>query len=337
MLAAAISNATPTPAQAVSGAIQQAASATGTSFEYLLATAQVESGFDPHAAANTTSARGLFQFIEQTWLGTMKQAGPSLGYGKYADAITRTRSGRYVVNDPAMRRAILKLRQDPAANAVMAGAFTRANADYLNRKLGRGPSESELYIAHFLGAGGAGKLIALASKTPQASAAELFPGAARANHSIFYDRSGHARSLAGVVAELSGRYKIARALPAQPEAPAVAAPVASANPAPVPDTAALANAFATASPQAPTPAAKAQPIFGALFHDTKRRSPIAPAVSALWSSPPGKPLSLAPPPKVKAAAAPATAAAVQPAATSANPAFDLFRQFVRDVRAIFGA
>ncbi len=93
----------------VTGAIRQAAQATGTSFQYLLATARVESGLDPQAGA-ATSARGLFQFVEQTWLGTMKQSGAALGYGRYAGAITRTASGRYEVADPAMRREILKLR-----------------------------------------------------------------------------------------------------------------------------------------------------------------------------------------------------------------------------------
>ncbi len=112
----------------VASAIRQAASATGTSFNYLLATAQVESGLNPQAGASTTSARGLFQFIEQTWLATMKESGAGLGYGRYADAITKTDSGRYVVQDPTMRSQILKLRNDPTANATMAGAFTKANA-----------------------------------------------------------------------------------------------------------------------------------------------------------------------------------------------------------------
>src|SRR5580692_9123260 len=138
-----------TAGSGVIGAIRQAAQATGTSFQYLLATAQVESGLDPGAGASTSSARGLFQFVEQTWLGTIKQSGSTLGYGRYADAITRTASGHYQVKDPAMRRQILALRNDPTANAVMAGAFTKTNANYLAQKLGRQPTEGELYIAHF--------------------------------------------------------------------------------------------------------------------------------------------------------------------------------------------
>src|ERR1700693_3214583 len=104
----------------VTGDMRQASAATGTSFNYLLATAQVESGLNPHAGASTSSARGLFQFVEQTWLRTIKQSGPSLGYGRYADAITQPASGHYQVKDPAMRQQILALRNDPTANAVMA-------------------------------------------------------------------------------------------------------------------------------------------------------------------------------------------------------------------------
>src|SRR6202162_6040764 len=78
----------------IAGAIKQAASTTGTSFEYLLTTAKMESDFNPKAGASTTSARGLFQFIEQTWLGTVKEAGAQLGYGKYADGVSKSPSRR---------------------------------------------------------------------------------------------------------------------------------------------------------------------------------------------------------------------------------------------------
>src|SRR5437870_6035039 len=117
------------PARAkIAGSIKQAASTTGASFEYLLATAKMESNFNPKAAATTSSARGLFQFIDQTWLGTVKEAGPQLGYGDYAEAITRSPSGGYSVTDPVARAAILKLRDDPAASSAMAGMLTQPNS-----------------------------------------------------------------------------------------------------------------------------------------------------------------------------------------------------------------
>src|SRR5580704_17212063 len=88
----------------VAGAIKGAANATGTSFEYLLAAARAESGLSAQAAATTSTARGLYQFIDQTWLATMKRSGPSLGYGAYADAIVENASGHYDVPDAAARR-----------------------------------------------------------------------------------------------------------------------------------------------------------------------------------------------------------------------------------------
>ena len=259
----------------VTGAIRQASQATGTSFTYLLATAQVESGLNPHAGASTSSARGLFQFVEQTWLGTLKQSGAALGYGRYADAITRTASGHYEVQDPAMRSQILKLRNDPDANAVMAGAFTKANATYLAQKLGREPSEGELYIAHFLGAGGAARLISQAASNPNATAATAFGNAAQANPSIFYDRkSGGARTVAQVRDVLTARYDVARSRPVLPAAavmqaangqapitplplapvpaePIAMMPLAATQPRTVPvvpDTAGITSAYAAAVP-----------------------------------------------------------------------------------------
>lgn len=249
----------------VTGAIRQASQATGTSFNYLLATAQVESGLNPQAGASTSSARGLFQFIEQTWLGTMKQSGAALGYGRYADAISRTSSGHYQVTDPTMRAEILKLRHDPTANAVMAGAFTKANADYLAAKLGRQPSEGELYIAHFLGAGGASRLISLAAANPGARAADYFPNAANANPSIFFDRATRApRSLAQVRDVLVARYDVARTRPSDAVRAAQAQDVPKVASVPRPPAAIAApldlGNFIGATAAAPAASASAAPV-----------------------------------------------------------------------------
>ena len=88
----------------------------------------MESNFNPHAAAGTSSAKGLYQFIEQAWLGTVKEAGPALGFNGYADAIAKSPSGSYSVADPATRAAILKLRDDPAIASAMAGVLTQSNS-----------------------------------------------------------------------------------------------------------------------------------------------------------------------------------------------------------------
>jgi hypothetical protein len=271
--------------QRVTGAIQEAANTTGAGFSYLLATAKIESGLNPEIKAKTSSATGLFQFIEQTWLQTMKESGAELGYGRYAAAIERTSSGRHVVSDPALRSQILNLRKDPTANAVMAGALTRQNANRLRAKIGRDPTEGELYIAHFLGAGGAARLINTAGRNPHAKAADLFPRAAQANRSIFYDKQGAARSVTGVYGVLVT--KLARAMPATGATTQVAqaAPVAPKAPAALAVTvppARMANAgpgmFAPTRVLAVAPAAEMPPLAESV---APLMAPPAPTVSPI--------------------------------------------------------
>src|SRR3974390_2581983 len=142
----------------VAGATKQAASTTGTSFEYLLATAKMESNFNPTAGASTSSAHGLYQFIDQTWLGTVNEAGPQPGYGQYADAITRNSSGSYSVSDPAARNAILKLRDDPAAASSMAAVLTQSNSFKLTGTIGRRRTTANSLLGILLGLGAGARL-----------------------------------------------------------------------------------------------------------------------------------------------------------------------------------
>jgi Transglycosylase SLT domain len=250
----------------VAGAIKQAASASGASFEYLLTTAKMESDFNPTAGASTSSAHGLFQFIDQTWLGTVKEAGPQLGYGDYADMITRHSDGSYSVADSGARKTIMKLRDDPAVASAMAGALTQSNSFKLTGMLGRRPSDSELYMAHFMGVGGAAKLIANAEDNPQASAARMFPNAASANRSIFYERStGRARSVSEVYSVLQSRY--ASAANASSTRNAMAAVGGDIKP-----TTAVASLNATASPAAP---ALVGASFLSTFPDTRSVAAVA--------------------------------------------------------------
>jgi hypothetical protein len=185
-------------ANGVGSAIRQAALSTGMDFSYLLGQAKIESGFNPNARARTSSATGLFQFVEQTWLATVKQHGADHGLGWAAAAIEKGPNGRYHVTDPAARQAILDLRKDPSAAASMAAEFASDNKKYLERRLGRAAEPVDLYLAHFLGAGGASKFLAAQDSDPAAAAASVVPAAARANRSIFYNKDGSARTLAEV-------------------------------------------------------------------------------------------------------------------------------------------
>lgn len=185
----------------ISNAIKKASRATGVDFSYLLKTAARESSFNKSAKAKTSSAAGLFQFIENTWLKTVKDVGDKFGLDKYTPHIFKTRSGRYYVPNQRLRAEILQLRHNPEISAMMAGAFTQQNSEIVGERLGREPSAGELYIAHFLGAKGAGELISLAENRPNARADRHFPAAARANRPIFYSR-GRPRTVAQVYKNL---------------------------------------------------------------------------------------------------------------------------------------
>jgi hypothetical protein len=267
----AVLNVSANPPQ-IAGAIRQAASTTGTSFEYLLATARIESRLNPLAQAATSTAGGLYQFIDQTWLATLKSAGAAFGLGHFARAIVQGADGRFEVPDPAARAAIMKLRNDPSVSAMMAGAFTRNNAAQLTATLGRSPSEAELYVAHFLGAEGAGKLIAAAAGSPRANAAAMFPQAAAANRAIFYDGSGEPRTAAQVYRQLAGRFEMAKALAVSPPGGQGTAP----------DPAGTAQAFAAATTAALAP--DPRPLFESIFTDRVGMA-VSPAVTSLWAPP----------------------------------------------------
>jgi hypothetical protein len=285
---------------AVTTAIRHAAQSTGASFEHLLATAKVESSLNPDLTTPSSSATGLFQFLEQTWLGLMKEGGRAMGFGRYADSITQTTSGRYVVGDPALRREIMALRKDPTANALMGGVFTQQNAAVMAARLGRTPTEGELYIGHFFGPYAGTKALELAVSRPNAIAADLFPAAAQANRPIFYDKQGKARTIAGVCDELARRYHAARA----PASPIVSSAMPSSTrpallPAPSngqiqaasPTTAqSAALAYSATSDRMSPPRASVEDgnqigtVFHTLFQSLERQDAGASSASALWTA-----------------------------------------------------
>jgi len=310
---------------AATGAIRQAAQMTGADFKYLLATAQVESNLNPNAKAPSSTARGLFQFTDQTWLATLKEQGPAFGYGPYAAAVSRQPGGDYAVTDPRMGRAVMNLRFDPTANALMAGAFTKANSEKLAARLGRDPIEGELYIAHFLGSNGASRMIGLADSSPQTSAAAAFPTAAQANPMIFFNSRGGARSAGEVYRLLVDRYEVARKGPAS----AVAATMGTgswATQAPViaPNGAGPAAASSRPPNGPPKPrVVDATPVFHGLFRSSGEPEPVAPLVNSLWTTP-GRAGGAKPHP----VAAPAPPVA-------ANEDLGLFQDRAPDARALF--
>ncbi|WP_254602078.1 hypothetical protein [Sphingomonas bacterium] len=208
----------------VRAAIGQAAERTGVAFSYLLAQAKSESGLDPSAKAGSSSASGLYQFLDQSWLAIVKKHGAEHGMAWAADAISARSGGGFTV-DPAFRGAVMGLREQAGPAALMAAAFASDNAAGLGRALGRAANATDLYFAHFLGLHGATRFLTAAGNAPDASAAALFPREASANRSIFYARDGGARSLGDVYALMGRKLSAAGA----DDDPVTAAPALAAS------------------------------------------------------------------------------------------------------------
>jgi hypothetical protein len=154
-------------------------------------------------------------------------------------------------------------------------------------------------MAHFMGVGGAAKLISNAEDNPNVSGARLFPNAAAANRSIFYDRSGNARSVSDVYSVLTSRFasaansQTARTAMASAGVTPASVKLASAAPATAPiDNAAYLSSFPNARPVTPVTATsasgdaaaspKTDPIFRSLFQGGDRPQPVSTAVQELW-------------------------------------------------------
>lgn len=178
---------------AVRAAIRRAADATGVDFSLLVETARRESALNPNARAGTSSATGLFQFIDSTWLDMVRRHGAAHGLNAEAAAL----SGGA---DTATRQSILALRSDPELSARMAAELARENAETLQARLGRAPSAGELYAAHVMGPGGAIRLIE-AGQAGAPDAAALFPREAAANRGLFY-ADGQPRSAQALLQRL---------------------------------------------------------------------------------------------------------------------------------------
>lgn len=204
-------------------AIQQAAATTGMPFDYLVAQAQQESGFKADARASGSSAAGLYQFIESTWLRMVRDHGDKYGLGDEARAIAATESGMRVA-DPAARARILALRDDPKLSAAMAAEYARGNHAQLAQTLGREIGATDLYLAHFLGPNGAARFLSTLRTEPGHAAADLLPEAAKANRAVFFDAGGRARSVHEIYTRFAAKFDpgaaVAPRTPSEPAAPA---------------------------------------------------------------------------------------------------------------------
>lgn len=193
-------------------AIRDASEKSGVDFSYLVKQAAVESSFDPNAKAKGSSATGLYQFIQGTWLDMVEKHG-----------------AKYGIDTAAPRKELLALRKDPELSSYMAAELANENEAFLQNNWGGEIGETELYLAHFMGAGGAASFLKANDKNPMMAAADLFPEAARSNRSVFFD--GHRARSVGEVYNLfdqkferfePGMEQLAAAVNPEPQAVAVA-------------------------------------------------------------------------------------------------------------------
>ena len=150
--------------QSVVKTVREAAKGVGVDENLATTTAAIESGLDPSAKSNSSSASGLFQFINKTWQAMLSK------YGKPY--------GLFPGHSPF----------DARANAIMGAHYLKENESALVRSGADDKVDStDAYMAHFLGAGGASVFLKALKSNPNQEAAAILPDAAQSNKSIFYD------------------------------------------------------------------------------------------------------------------------------------------------------
>jgi hypothetical protein len=172
--------------------VLRAAHVTGVDPVYVMTLADVESSLSPKAKAPTSSAEGLFQFIDRTWLEMVHDHAAEHGFAAVAEAITIV-DGEPVIADEKTRAWVMGLRRDPYFSALMAGELINDIERALQSGGERELAEAELYIAHFLGAGSAVRFLRALDEEPNTPASKLFPKAAKANVGLFTEVKGRKR------------------------------------------------------------------------------------------------------------------------------------------------
>jgi hypothetical protein len=184
--------------------ILQAAHQTGVDPVYLMTLADVESSLSPEAKAPTSSAEGLFQFIDRTWLEIVHAHAGEYGFQAVADAIKMVGDDP-VIQDERKRDWVMSLRRDPYFSALMACELIKDVERALQTSGERELAEAELYLAHFLGAGSAVRFLEALDEQPNTAAATLFPAAAKANRGLFTEANGRRKRRSITVAEFYER------------------------------------------------------------------------------------------------------------------------------------
>ena len=172
--------------------ILRASEATGVDPVYMMALADKESSFDTDVKSSASSAQGLFQFVNGTWLEMIRAYGARHGLAAEAAAV-KGHGGGITIADAALRKRVMDLRNDPYVAGLMAGELIKRDRARIEARIGRELRTTELYLAHFLGTASAGKFLSLSAEDPDKVAQKAFGRAARANRSIFTAKTGGKR------------------------------------------------------------------------------------------------------------------------------------------------
>jgi soluble lytic murein transglycosylase-like protein len=196
-------------------AIRLSSVRTGVDFSYLMKLAATESNFEPASESATSSATGIYQFTHDTWLNTLKTYGAKYGLvGDYAANIEyyESRDGyqRPVVRDKSIYKHLLALRKNPRISAIMAAETVRDNQQILAYSLDREPTQTDLYLTHFLGTDDAIIFLRSLEQSPGVPAVELFPRAASSNSNIFHPKSSEPRTIDEVYAFFGEKFRTRR-------------------------------------------------------------------------------------------------------------------------------
>lgn len=171
----------PQPNETHVAAIKAASELTGVSPSTLFGFAAQESGFRNSVKADTSSATGLMQFTNGTWRDMVT---------KYGDQYGLTLDGR----------------TDPNQSAIGAALYIKQNSNIVRNAIGREPTTTDLYFAHFLGPGAAPGFLRADPNSLAKDAVE--PNQANANKSVFYTRDGRPKTVAEVYAYAQNRVEL---------------------------------------------------------------------------------------------------------------------------------
>ena len=196
-------------------AIRLSSIRTGVDFSYLMKLAAAESNFEPKSKSATSSATGIYQFTRDTWLNTLKTHGAKYGLvGDYAANIDHYQTvygyQRPIVHNEAIYQHLLELRKNPRLSAIMAAEMVRDSEQLLAHSFDRKPTQTDLYLTHFLGNDAAITFLRSLKQSPDVNAVELFPEAANSNRNIFHPSASAPRTVDEVYALFDAKFSTRR-------------------------------------------------------------------------------------------------------------------------------